>query len=207
MDATLTLHLALDPRLALAAGRGDADAVAELARRCRPILLAQARSVLGRAARREPSDALEELVAEVEAFLAAGAPGDDGPGWSRFDPAQSGGGVEGWLYGIVRNKALRRLRDARRRRAAARRDAFAGPAVWEALRIERALDAERALDLAEGLPSRERSALALWLAGASSREIARRLRFASPHAVDCCLARTKARLRGLMLGAEAIAAA
>src|SRR5690349_17070938 len=118
LDPPVPIHAALDPRLADAAGRGDAAALAELARRCRPVLRAQARSALGGPVRRrQASDAVEDLVAEVEAFLAAGGPGDDAPGWRRFVSGRTRS-VEGWLYGIVRNKARHRLRDARRHRDA-----------------------------------------------------------------------------------------
>jgi DNA-directed RNA polymerase specialized sigma24 family protein len=73
--------------------------------------------------------------------------------------------------------------------------------------VDATLDAARAVGAAADLPPRERAALGLWLEGASSREIARRLSFASPHAVDCCLARGRNRLRGMLLGDEAPRAA
>jgi len=201
------IHAALDPRLAEAAGRGEAAALAELARRCRPILRAQARSALAGAARRgQASDAVEELVAEVEAFLAAGAPGDAAPGWCRFVAGRSRT-IEGWLYGIVRNKARHKLRDVRRHRDAVPRLAAPAATTCDLAHVETSLDAARALWAARELPARERAALALWLEGASSRDIAARLRFASAHAVDCCLARGRSRLRGLLLGEEAPRAA
>ena len=194
------------PRLrleeAIAASRGDPAAVAALARRCRPLLAAHVRRALGRDARRfDASDVVDEVVAEVEAFLATGAPGERRPGWGRYDAARSRGGLEAWLYGIVRNKVRRRLRDARRRERAAE-SLLSTAGYADGARAERRIDGERALRAAEALPPRERAALRLWMADASSREIARRLAFASPHAVECCLARGKARLRD-MLGASA----
>lgn len=188
----------LDPVLILAAGRGDPAALALLARRARPVLEEHARRALGRRARHvDAEDVIEETVAEVEAFLAAGAPGDGAPGWARFDPARTRA-VEGWLYGIVRNKVRRRLRDVRRRSAAG--EACADRLeVWDHLAIERQLDAKRVLRLASALPPRERAALRLWLDEQSSRDIARRLRCASTHAADCLLARSKVRLRTLVL--------
>jgi DNA-directed RNA polymerase specialized sigma24 family protein len=180
------------------AGAGDAEALDALARRAQPILESHARRALGRQLRTacDVEDLVAELVAEVQAFLAAGGP--DGPGWRRFEASRGQGELTGWLFGIVRNKVRRRLRDLRRHAELAGM-ASSDPAGWrEPVAPERALDGARALALVRRLPVRERDALSLWLADAPSREIAARLRFASPHAVDCCLARGKRRLREMM---------
>jgi DNA-directed RNA polymerase specialized sigma24 family protein len=191
------------PDLAASAAAGDPRALDALARWAQPVLAALVRRALARerCAALDLDDAAEELLAEVQGFL-AGAAGV--PGWARFRAARCRGEVEAWLYGIVRNKARRRLRDLRRRDHALAALAWAAPS---AAAPERAVDGARALRLAGGLPGRERAVLALWLTDASSREIAERLRFASPHAVDCCLARGKARLRRMMLGEEELRAA
>ncbi len=191
-------------RLAHLAGSGDHAALDALARRTKPMLEEHARRALARHRRSglDLGDAAEEVVAEVQAFLAAGA--GDGPGWRRFEAARARGELDAWLYGIVRNKVRRRLRDARHR------ERFLGPASRDVAALggsepaqpDRALDAARALRLVGELPARERAALALWLEDAPSREIAAQLRFASPHAVDCCLARGKQRLRRMMLEGE-----
>lgn len=184
-------------QLARRAARGDASALEALAQHVQPLLEGHARRALGRRASGavDVDDLVQEVTAEVQAFLldAEGA-----PGWRRYEAARARGEVGAWLFGIVRNKVRRRLRDQRRREQLAP-ETLEEPAA-EGLSPDRALDAERALKLARTLPSREREALALWLTDASSREIAARLRFASPHAVDCCLARGKQRLRRLMLG-------
>jgi DNA-directed RNA polymerase specialized sigma24 family protein len=192
-------------RLAFAAARHDAAALAALARAVAPLLEAHARRALPRGPG-AASDVVEEVVADVQAFLAAGDGGR--PGWARFDARLARGGIPGWLYGIVRNQVRRRLRDARRSDglrddAAAAAPAFGGAAPPSP---ERALDGARALALVSALPHRERAALRLWLLDAPSREIAARLRFASPHAVDCCLSRGKQRLRRMLEAGERVAA-
>jgi DNA-directed RNA polymerase specialized sigma24 family protein len=186
--------------LAQRAGRGDPAALQALACHVGALLQAQARRALSRhrGAGLDLDDVAEEVVADVQAFL-AGAGG--APGWSRFQESRTGGALDPWLYGIVRNKVRRRLRDARRRERLLLKGGGACDVVAsvpEPISPERALDAARALRLARELPPRERAALSLWLEDASSREIASRLRFASPHAVDCCLARGKKRLRMMM---------
>jgi len=195
--------------LAQLAGSGDPAALETLARMVRARLVAHARRALSRhrGAGLDVEDVAQEVVADVEAFL-AGAGGT--PGWGRFQESRAGGALDGWLFGIVRNKVRRRLRDARRRErfhllAAGASDAV--PHDLPAPSPDRALDAARALRLARELPPRERAALSLWLEDATSREIAERLRFTSPHAVDCCLARGKQRLRRMMDGADVPAAA
>ncbi len=208
VSAVHTLSCAAVVRLARLAGRGDPAALDALARHVQPILEAHARRALAlyRRPGLDPGDLAEEVVAEVQAFLAAGA--GDGPGWRRFEAARARGELDAWLYGIVRNKARRRMRDAQRR------EDLLGPALREIATLgcseppspERALDAARALRLAAELPARERAALALWLEDAPSREIAARLCFASPHAVDCCLTRGKQRLRRMMVEGEVQAA-
>jgi len=177
-----------------AASGGDPRALEALARGVQPLLEAHARRALGRhrGAGLDLDDAARDVVAEVQAFLAGSCAG--GPGWRRYDARRARGGLAGWLYGIVRNKARLRLREARRREDF--RGVLDGGA--EPPSMDRALDAARALRLVRELPARERAALALWLDDAPSREIAARLRFASPHAVDCCLARGKQRLRAMM---------
>ena len=196
-------------RLARLAGRGDPAALDALARRVQPMLEEHARRALARhrCSGLDRGDAAEEVVAEIQAFLAAGA--GDGPGWRRFEAARARGELDAWLYGIVRNKVRRRLRDARRRANLLRPTAgeIAALGGSDPVLPERALDAARALRLARALPPRERAALALWLEDAPSREIAARLRFASPHAVDCCLARGKQRLRRMMLDGDEMQAA
>ncbi len=185
--------------LARLAGRGDSVALGTLASQVQAVLEAHARRALAR--HRGPgldvADVAEDVVADVQAFL-AGAGG--GPGWQRFQAARAGGALDGWLYGIVRNKVRRRLRDARRQERLLGRSVSDARTLGlsEPISPDRALDAARALRLARGLPPRERAALALWLEDATSREIAARLRFTSPHAVDCCLARGKQRLREMM---------
>jgi RNA polymerase sigma factor (sigma-70 family) len=180
------------------AAAGDPGAIASLSRAVAPLLEAHARRALPRSAA-AASDAVEEAVADVQAFLAAGP--DGAPGWARFDPGRGGAGLSPWLYGIVRNKVRRRLRDARRE------DALSDPAAACAVpraapprSPERALDGARALRLVAALPPRERAVLRLWLDDAPAREIARRLRLASPHAADCCLSRGKQRLRRMLEG-------
>jgi len=192
--ASLPAGLAFS-RAVEAAGDGDPRALAALARGVQPLLEVHARRALGRhrGAGLDLDDAARDVVAEVQAFLAGGC--GDGPGWRRYDARRACGGVAGWLYGIVRNKARLRVREARRREDF--RGALDGGGA-EPPSMDRALDAARALRLARELPARERAALALWLDDAPSREIASRLRFASPHAVDCCLARGKQRLRAMM---------
>jgi RNA polymerase sigma-70 factor (ECF subfamily) len=183
------------PLVAAAAGR-DRAALAALARAVDPVLRSHARRALAQAGRGADADDAEELTAEVQAFLAGGDGGR--PGWARYDAARAPGGVEGWLYGIVRNKVRRRVRDASRRE---RFDRAAAAAPAEVVpEPGRALDGARALSLVASLPRRERAALRLWLEDAPAREIAARLRFASPHAVDCCLSRGRARLRRLLEG-------
>jgi DNA-directed RNA polymerase specialized sigma24 family protein len=190
-------------RLAHRAGRGDRAALEALASEVQAKLEVHARRALARHRRMglDPDDVAEEVVAEVQAFLAgAGA----GPGWRRFQEARAGGALDAWLYGIVRNKVRRRVRDAHRRERLLA-EAGAGEIAIGAAQPsspERAVDAARALRLARELPPREQAALELWLEDATSREIAERLRFASPHAVDCCLARGKQRLRRMMTEPE-----
>jgi RNA polymerase sigma-70 factor (ECF subfamily) len=181
-----------------AAAAGDPAAVAALARALAPMLEVHARRALPRAAAAS-SDVVEDAVADVQAFLAAGPGG--APGWARFDARRGRADLSAWLYGIVRNKVRRRLRDARRE------DALSDPAAACALpraaparSPERALDGARALRLVAALPPREREVLRLWLDDEPSREIARRLRLASPHAADCCLSRGKQRLRRMLEG-------
>ena len=194
--------------LAQLAGSGDPAALETLACMVRARLVAHARRALSRhrGAGLDVEDVAQEVVADVQAFL-AGAGG--APGWGRFQESRAGGALDGWLFGIVRNKVRRRLRDARRERL----HLLAGASDAVALDLpaptspDRALDAARALRLARELPPRERAALSLWLEDATSREIAERLRFTSPHAVDCCLARGKQRLRRMMDGADVPAAA
>lgn len=187
-------------RLASLAGGGDADALESLAARVQRTLEAHAQRALASQGRLAPGadDVAEEVVAEVQAFLAgAGGP----PGWRRFRERPGGGALDGWLYGIVRNKVRRRLRDERRRERLLLQEAAAREGFLEAApppSPERAADAARALRLARDLPPRERAALALWLEDATSREIASRLRLASPHAAECCLSRGKQRLRRMM---------
>jgi DNA-directed RNA polymerase specialized sigma24 family protein len=212
----MTLRSELD--LARLAARGDGAALDALARHVHPILRSHARRCLARkrAGAFDLDDAVDEVVAEVQAFLVAGCGGR--PGWRRFDARRAAGQLEAWLFGIVRNKARRRLRDVRRWGPVglsphARQDDVGrcAPADvvgrFDAGSPERAVDAARALRLVGALPARERAALSLWLDEAPSREIAARLRFASAHAVDCCLARGKARLRQMMLESEPRAAA
>ncbi|HUK65371.1 MAG TPA: sigma-70 family RNA polymerase sigma factor [Anaeromyxobacteraceae bacterium] len=206
----MPLHLhsscALDdvPRLAFLAGRGDAGALDTLARRVQPVLEAHARRALGRQSRDglDVDDLVEEVVADVQAFLVAG---EEGPGWRRFESSRARGEIEGWLFGIVRNKVRRCLRDRRRRQALEPEPAE--EASSDAPGPDRALDAARALELVRLLPARERSVVALWLLDTPSREIATALRFASPHAVDCCLNRGKQRLRRMLLSGVQRAAA
>jgi DNA-directed RNA polymerase specialized sigma24 family protein len=197
-------------KLAHLAGRGDPAALKTLACEVRAKLEAHARRALAqhRGAGLDVEDAVDEVVAEVQAFL-AGAGGQ--PGWQRYQESRAGGALDGWLFGIVRNKVRRRVRDARRRErllllATGGTDAGALD-LPEPASPDRALDAARALRLARELPPRERAALSLWLEDATSREIAARLRFASPHAVDCCLCRGKQRLRRMMEGSGVPAAA
>ena len=196
-------------RLAKLAGRGDPAALEALAAHVQRRLEVYAqRALAGRGATRlDASDVAEEVVAEVQAFL-AGACGQ--PGWERFREGRGRGALDGWLYGIVRNKVRRRLRDERRRERLLQSHVGivgAGRATAEPPSPERAVDAARALRLARELPPRERAALALWLEDATSREIAARLRFGSPHAVECCLTRGKQRLRRMMSEPELPAAA
>ena len=185
----------------------DRVALEAMAREVQPLLRTQARGLARRALGRGPSggcdldDLVADVVAEVQAFLAAGEP--DGPGWRRYVSAQ-GTTLEGWLFGIVRNKLRRRLRDVRRHAALL---GVVSPTHSEVATPERALDGARALALARSLPARERDALALWLADAPTSEIAERLCFASPHAVDCCLSRGKQRLRAMMDDPVAVARA
>jgi DNA-directed RNA polymerase specialized sigma24 family protein len=197
-------------RLAHLAGFGDRAALETLACKVRARLEVHARRALAqhRGACLDVEDAAEEVVAEVQAFL-AGAGGD--PGWRRFQESRAGGALDGWLFGIVRNKVRRRVRDARRRErllllATGGSDAGALD-LPEPASPDRAIDAARALRLARELPPREQAALSLWLEDATSREIASRLQFASPHAVDCCLCRGKQRLRRMMQEADVPAAA
>ncbi|HET9598659.1 MAG TPA: hypothetical protein VFP65_23985 [Anaeromyxobacteraceae bacterium] len=184
-------------RLAAAAS-GDPSALSSLARAVAPLLEAHARRALPRAAA-PASDVVDDAVAEVQAFLAAGL--DGAPGWARFDARRGGADLSAWLYGIVRNKVRRRLRDARRD------DLLTDPAAACALpraaparSPERAIDGARALRLVAALPPRERAVLRLWLDDAPARDIARRLRLPSPHAADCCLSRGKQRLRRMLEG-------
>jgi DNA-directed RNA polymerase specialized sigma24 family protein len=180
------------------AAAGDPSALAALARAVAPVLEAHARRALPRPSA-AASDVLEDAVADVQAFLAAGPDGT--PGWARFDARRGRADLGAWLYGIVRNKVRRRLRDARRDDTLADpAAACAVPAAAPARSPERALDGARALRLVASLPPRERAVLRLWLDDAPAREIARRLRLASPHAADCCLSRGKQRLRRLMEG-------
>jgi RNA polymerase sigma factor (sigma-70 family) len=190
--------------LAGLAGGGDPVALDTLARRVKPVLEAHARRALGRQSRDglDVDDLVEEVVADVQAFLVAG---EEGPGWRRFESSRARGEIEGWLFGIVRNKVRRCLRDRRRRQAFESEPAEEASLPREG--ADRALDAARALSLVRLLPVRERSVVALWLQDTPSREIATALAFASPHAVDCCLNRGKQRLRRLMLGGEARQAA
>ncbi len=184
------------------AATGDRPSLDLLARRLQPVLRRMARRALSRAPRAalDLDDAVEEVVAEVQAFLATGML-REGPGWRRFEVERCGGAVEAWLFGIVRNKVRRRMRDARRRAEAEPPFGSAPPPAIAELAVERALDGERALRLLSRLPLRERAALRLWLEDTSSREIARRLHFSSHHAVDCLLSRGKQRLRRMLLGA------
>lgn len=182
---------------------GDHGALDVLARWAQPVLVRQARCVAaGRRGALAADELVDEVVAEVQAFLATGTGG--GPGWLRYDGARAGAAVEGWLFGVVRNKVRRRLRGARRAaHACAQLSSMVEPAPAERPVPERALDAARALRLAAALPRRERAALELWLSDAPAREIAARLRFSSPHAVECCLTRGKQRLRRWMDAAAA----
>ena len=195
-------------RLARLAASGDPGALEALAITVQRRLETHARRALARhgATRLDADDVAEEVVAEVQAFL-AGACGQ--PGWRRYREGRGGGALDGWLYGIVRNKVRRRLRDERRRERLLALDGggTAALSATEPISPERALDATRALRLAGQLPPRERAALALWLEDATSREIAARLRFASAHAVECCLTRGRHRLRRMMTEPELPAAA
>ncbi len=182
---------ALAPALVERAAAGDAGALDVLAREAQPLLCAQARALARRSVRSgcmcDPEDLAAEVVAEAQAFLAAG-------GWGRYAKA-CGEGLECWLFGLVRNKLRRRLRDSRRHAALLAGEPMNFP---DHIAPERSLDAARALALARALPPRERDALALWLADAPTSEIAARLRFPSAHAVDCCLSRGRQRLRALL---------
>lgn len=109
-----------DPAVALRAlADGPRAALEALARWAHPVIARQARRLaaapgellLGR------DELIEEVVAEVQAFLATGA-GDGRPGWCRYDAGRAGASLEGWLFGIVRNKVHRRVRGARRAAAA-----------------------------------------------------------------------------------------
>lgn len=187
--------------LAHLAARGDPGALQALACHVQGTLEAHAKRALARhrGLAFDAEDVAEEVVADVQAFL-AGAGGC--PGWRRFREQPGGGALDGWLYGIVRNKVRRRLRDERRRERLLLAQGFAtregGLGAPPPASPERAVDGARALRLAQDLPPRERAALVLWLEDATSREIASRLRFASPHAVECCLSRGKQRLRRMM---------
>src|SRR3990172_10810734 len=84
--------------LAQLAGSGDPAALETLACMVRARLVAHARRALSRyrGAGLDVEDVAQEVVADVQAFL-AGAGG--APGWGRFQESRAGGALDGWLFG------------------------------------------------------------------------------------------------------------